>query len=525
MPVAAVTVTLGAVTSGPVYPATGSDFYSVTGFKAKSLYLFTELSGTVFDRAGTVDLTESGTPTYSYESKGGRLGVLSDTVGDRHTNTTVNEPAAADSFIYGVVATHGGVGQGDIFGYMATVTRDYANIYVPNNNLGNVAWRLVSNASTQVTHIATGLAMTSGSNVRTPHLIIAQVDRAANVARLHVKRLGTAGVSTSGTLAAHTTFNIGDVANFGTHPGFSATGNSVHYAFVLTGSDAEGTTTPEKLAERLGWASVAVGTVAYTPVEGSLAKTLGAVSGSSSATSTISGWTPGWTQTKTGGGSGWNAGASSVESITGDGYIEFIAGINSDKMVGLSESDPNASYDTVKYAIYLDTSRIYRVYELGSLKGAFGTANANDVLRVQRSGTTISYYLNQTLFYTSLTLTSQPLFIDTSNSVVAGTIVDIRLFEGGEDKHFTWKNEINVTHATPRTLGAITVSSLGSVAIAGLSATTLETLVMSSVLVINSPPVLIIPAAQDNSRTIHFLERSGYDVSKTVGGSIRKNRS
>lgn len=536
------TQTLDVVTSGPVYPATGSDFYSVTGFKAKSLYLFTELSGTVFDRAGTVDLAAINTPTFSYESKGGRLGVLADTSGDRHVNTTENEPGTG-SFLYGVVATHNGVAQTDIFGYFGGATR-YANIYVVTEGAGDVAWRLVSDGGAQVTHVATGLPMTSGSYPRIPHLIIAQVDRAANTARLHVKRLGTAGVSTTQTLAAHTTFTVEDAGNFGTNPGFSG-GNSVHYAFVLTGSDAEGTTTPEKLAERLGWTSTAVGTA---DAAGAANVTLGALTTVSTATSTISGWSRGWTQTKTGVASGWDAGASSVETLAGNGYVEWIVDQNSLKMCGLSVTDPDVSYASIKYGSFVDSAFNLQVYEDGTFKETT-TCAIGDVIRIRRVGTTVTYLKNSDIFYTSLTTSADALRIDTSILTPSASITQIRLLDESSgspvDTAITWQNAVGVSNSTPRTLGAVTatatatsditgtstvtlgtlsLSSTATVAVSGSLDVTLGIVVMSSVIELNPQPVLIIPG-QDNSRAIHFLERSEYDVSNlTVGGYIRRNK-
>ena len=63
---------------------------------------------------------------------------------------------------------------------------------------------------------------------------------------------------------------------------------------------------------------------------------------------------------------GWNAGTFSDQVITADGSVSTtVAETNTDRMIGLSDSDTNVNFDTIDYAIYLRT-----MVRLRSLKTA-----------------------------------------------------------------------------------------------------------------------------------------------------------
>src|SRR5262245_59509587 len=92
---------------------------------------------------------------------------------------------------------------------------------------------------------------------------------------------------------------------------------------------------------------------------------------------------------------GWgNAGYSSFESISGDGYIDFVVTeTNTDRMVGLSTIDTDQNFTTIEYAFYFDSANVLRIYQSGSHQGGFGSLTANITqLRIKRNGTSIEYY-------------------------------------------------------------------------------------------------------------------------------------
>ncbi len=127
-------------------------------------------------------------------------------------------------------------------------------------------------------------------------------------------------------------------------------------------------------------------------------------------------------------GNGWNAGLATANTITGDGYVEYTP-LQKDKalMVGLSPSNANASYTSIRYAIYNLSNGSVRVYENGSNKGDRTTYVAGDVFRVERKGSTVRYLKNGEVFYTSGLSSSGSLLGDTSFYHQDGAIAGLRL--------------------------------------------------------------------------------------------------
>ena len=111
---------------------------------------------------------------------------------------------------------------------------------------------------------------------------------------------------------------------------------------------------------------------------------------------------------------GWgNGGAASVQSIAGDGAVEFTAvAIDSARMLGLSNSNVDANFDTIGYAIYARNDDTLWVYENGTNVGGFGTYQSGDILRVERVGGTVIYKRNGDIIYTSTVSSTGDLIAD-----------------------------------------------------------------------------------------------------------------
>ena len=136
------------------------------------------------------------------------------------------------------------------------------------------------------------------------------------------------------------------------------------------------------------------------------------------------------TITKNGGTTNWDAGAFSVQSIASDtnGWIEFSAGeTNTYKMMGLSATNPNASYASIAYALYFLNDGTVQIYENGAFKGTFGTYNTTDVFRVERVGTTVYYKKNGAAFYPSTITSTGVLYGDCSLYTPNSSIKNISL--------------------------------------------------------------------------------------------------
>lgn len=142
----------------------------------------------------------------------------------------------------------------------------------------------------------------------------------------------------------------------------------------------------------------------------------------------------GRTLTKTGA-TGWNAGASSVESLAGDGFVEFTSDeSNRGKMAGLSNGDSDQSDADIDYAVYLRANGVAAVYEGGVARdNNVGTYAAGDTFRVEVAGGVVRYSKNGGApFYTSTVAATGPLGIDTSFNTPGATLRDFALTDAAD---------------------------------------------------------------------------------------------
>lgn len=121
---------------------------------------------------------------------------------------------------------------------------------------------------------------------------------------------------------------------------------------------------------------------------------------------------------KVAGGSAWNAGASSTDTISGDGYVEFSVDQESEfqaAMAGLSNGDNGVGAADIDFAIRLKRNGKVAVFENGVLKADNLTTYATgDRFRVQVTAGVVTYSKNGTLLYTSTATPAFPLLVDTS---------------------------------------------------------------------------------------------------------------
>ncbi|ELR68180.1 Fibronectin, type III domain protein [Fulvivirga imtechensis AK7] len=111
---------------------------------------------------------------------------------------------------------------------------------------------------------------------------------------------------------------------------------------------------------------------------------------------------------------GNNGGALSMEVLQPytDGWAEFTAyATNNERYFGLTETDAGPIRQ-MDYAIKLTSTNKIVVEESGTWKGGFEYVADGDVLRVERSGTTITYKRNGTVFYTSSLPSTTSLMVD-----------------------------------------------------------------------------------------------------------------
>jgi hypothetical protein len=111
---------------------------------------------------------------------------------------------------------------------------------------------------------------------------------------------------------------------------------------------------------------------------------------------------------------GWNAGASSVETLLTNGYVSFRAADPCIGIVaGLNNADTSTLYVEIDYAFYFTKGK-YQVMELGVTKTTEASYLQTDVFKIRRVGSEVKYYKNDVLVYTSLTASEGTMILDVS---------------------------------------------------------------------------------------------------------------
>jgi RHS repeat-associated protein len=133
---------------------------------------------------------------------------------------------------------------------------------------------------------------------------------------------------------------------------------------------------------------------------------------------------------RTAAGAAWGtAGAASIQQLPvgQSGWIEFVTSeATTARMIGLSDVNTNANYNTIDYALYPTAAGAIYIYENGTSRGQFGTYAPGDVLKIDRAGSTIRYYKNNVLLYTSTVASSSALMADAAFFTSGATIANIR---------------------------------------------------------------------------------------------------
>ena len=123
------------------------------------------------------------------------------------------------------------------------------------------------------------------------------------------------------------------------------------------------------------------------------------------------------------------SGAASVQQLPAgqNGWLEVTASeTTTPRMIGLSDTNTNANYNTIDFALYQAAGGALLVYENGTSRGQFGSYAPGDILKIDRTGTTIRYYRNNTLIYTSPTASSSLLMVDAALHTQGATLVNVR---------------------------------------------------------------------------------------------------
>jgi hypothetical protein len=152
----------------------------------------------------------------------------------------------------------------------------------------------------------------------------------------------------------------------------------------------------------------------------------------------------------------WDADAQSDQKlIWGDGYVEVkVDATNVGRHFGFNLANQNHSYTDIDYSMSMEAGATLAIYESGSWRADVGPYSVGDWLRVAVDGGVVKYYRTHagqtTLLYTSNTLPSYPLMVDTSFYVTGAKITDAYIagMNRGNVVQFTSPTNVTVTGNT-----------------------------------------------------------------------------
>ncbi|MEM8953327.1 MAG: LamG-like jellyroll fold domain-containing protein, partial [Verrucomicrobiota bacterium] len=131
---------------------------------------------------------------------------------------------------------------------------------------------------------------------------------------------------------------------------------------------------------------------------------------------------------KTSGGNVWDSGALGTQSNDSDVRVRFrFPQTNKAVMVGLSSADAGGSYTSIDYAIYGLYYPAIQIYEKGVYRTTIGEYSSDSVFAVERKGSTVRYYCDNNLIYTSNVPSVGPLTPDFASYFPGGAATNIKV--------------------------------------------------------------------------------------------------
>jgi hypothetical protein len=163
----------------------------------------------------------------------------------------------------------------------------------------------------------------------------------------------------------------------------------------------------------LGWRAGAQSTVTWTNTVGV------SIDANNNLTRTASGWQYG------------NSEATSVETLAAgqDGWVSTVAyETDVTRIIGLTANNIDNG-NLMNYGIQLGANANIHVVENGTVV-AYHHYTTGAVFKVAREGTTVKYYINGILRYTSATASTGVLRVDVGMQNIGSTMKDVHLVQG-----------------------------------------------------------------------------------------------
>jgi ribosomal protein S4E len=236
----------------------------------------------------------------------------------------------------------------------------------------------------------------------------------------------------------------------------------------------------------------------------------------------------------------WDAGAASFNNVYNNGYVYTIAAeTNTNRMFGLSNSNTNANFTSIQYAIYLVNNGTIQIYESGNGRGTVGNYATGDTLKVAIEQGVVNYYKNSQLLYQSAVTPTYPMLVDVSMNSQNSTLNNITVVNGtqcnftanainvGASPTYQWVwNGTNVgTGSTYSNSGLIAGDSVYCKLTPGIQGCSSVHLNSNSVKLINAPSVNIAKfyVSVDTSLAACLIAKQMVNFTNATYVSINKN--
>lgn len=124
----------------------------------------------------------------------------------------------------------------------------------------------------------------------------------------------------------------------------------------------------------------------------------------------------------------WNAGARTIATLPEDGAFSFSVGQSIGIVCGLNTNDQSVSYREIGHGFLIEDTR-YRVIEAGIVKTGWAGYAKSATFKIERRWGVVTYWLNDTLIYTSAAPSSGTVFLDASFYAYGDTITNVTVEE------------------------------------------------------------------------------------------------
>jgi len=150
--------------------------------------------------------------------------------------------------------------------------------------------------------------------------------------------------------------------------------------------------------------------------------------------------------TKIQGNGQWNTGAASFNQVGEGGSMQVVASeANRRRMIGLSDTNIDANFNTIDFAFYLRQNGELSIYENGNNRGTFGTYTTGDTLRISIENSTVIYFKNSNPVRVSPVAPNLPLILDVSMRDNGATLSNVTVTNFSEGSFTALTQNVGTT--------------------------------------------------------------------------------